>query len=88
MRRLLFEPDRAALAIEFDDAVALRVPDLIPEHGRAVCLGRRALERLGEPGAVEDVVAERQRHGVVADELAPDDERLRQAIGARLHGVA
>ena len=61
MHGLLFEPDRATLGVEFDDAVALRVADLIPEHRRAVFPRRGVLQRLGEPGAVEDVVAERQR---------------------------
>ena len=40
-----------------------------------------------EPGAVEDVVAEHERDGVVADEVGADDERLGEAVGARLHGV-
>ena len=37
--------------------------------------------------AVEDVVAERQRHAVAADELAADDECLREAAGMRLGRV-
>ena len=40
-----------------------------------------------EAGAVEDVVAEHEGDGVVADEVGADDERLRQAVGAGLHGV-
>jgi hypothetical protein len=37
--------------------------------------------------AVEDVVTQHQGTGVLADKLAPDDEGLRQAIGAGLYGV-
>jgi hypothetical protein len=37
---------------------------------------------------VEQVVAERQRHRLAGDELAPDQERLRDAFGPRLGGVA
>ncbi|GFJ83204.1 hypothetical protein Phou_073840 [Phytohabitans houttuyneae] len=38
--------------------------------------------------AVEDVVAEDERHRLVADEVRPDDERLRDALGPRLRRVA
>jgi hypothetical protein len=38
--------------------------------------------------AVENVVAQHQRTGAVANELLANDEGLRQAIGAGLHGVA
>src|SRR5207253_11139244 len=37
--------------------------------------------------AVEDVVPERQRDAIPADEAPADDERLRQTFGARLHLV-
>src|SRR6185312_6154831 len=87
MRWLLLEADRPPLLVEFDDAIALRIADLVPEHRRAALTAGRALQSLGETGAVENVVAERERHVVLPDELAPDDERLRQAVGRRLHGV-
>ena len=38
-------------------------------------------------GAVEDVVAERERDAIVRDELAADHKRLREAVGAGLRGV-
>jgi hypothetical protein len=38
-----------------------------------------------EAGAVEDVVAEHEPSGVVADVVGADDERLRQPVGTRLH---
>ena len=40
-----------------------------------------------EAGAVEDVVAEHQGDGLVADEVGADDEGLRQSLGPRLDGV-
>jgi hypothetical protein len=39
-------------------------------------------------GAVEDVVAERKRAPVWTDEVASDDERLRQPFGRRLDGIS
>ena len=86
-RRLLLEAHGAAVGVELDDAVALGVADLIAEHGRAGLARRGAAQVVGEVRAVEDVVAERERHAIRADELAADDERLRQAVGARLRGV-
>ena len=38
--------------------------------------------------AVEQVVAERQRHRRAADEVAADEERLGDALGLGLHGIA
>ena len=43
---------------------------------------------LAEAGAVEDVVAEDEGDGLVADEVGADEERLGQALGLRLDGVA
>ena len=40
-----------------------------------------------EVGAVEDVVAEHEGHAVVADEVGPDEEGLREAFRLRLNGV-
>ena len=37
--------------------------------------------------AIEQVVAQHQRAGVVADEVFANDECLRQAVGAGLHSV-
>jgi hypothetical protein len=37
--------------------------------------------------AVEDVVAEDERARPLAHEVAPDEERLREALGLRLHRV-
>ncbi len=48
---------------------------------------RRAPQLGGEALAVEDVVAERERHALLADEVAADQERLRDALGSRLRLV-
>ena len=40
-----------------------------------------------QTGAIEDVVAEHERACVTVDELLTEQERLRKAIGARLHLV-
>jgi len=40
-----------------------------------------------QAGAVEDVVAQDQRHGVLADEVGADDEGLRETVRAGLGGI-
>ena len=84
---LLLEADGAPRGVELHDAVALWVADQVPEHRRARFPFGRAPQDLGQAVAEEDVVAERQRHVVAAHEVPPEDERLRQPIGAGLHRV-
>src|SRR5262249_33411053 len=79
--------DGPMLGVELDHAVALGIAHLIREHGRAALPLRRAPKHLDQAGAVENVVAERKRDALPPDELAPDDERLRESFGLRLHGV-
>jgi hypothetical protein len=45
------------------------------------------LQQLGEIRAVEDVVAENQRRRRAAQKLFGDDQRLRNAVGLRLHRI-
>ena len=59
---------------------------MVGEHRRSLRAGRRALHALGEAVAVEDVVAERERHRVARDERPTDQERLREPFGPGLHG--
>ncbi len=61
MGGFLLETDRAPSGVELDDAVALRIADLIPKNGCAAILRRGALQRFGKSRAVEDIVAKRQR---------------------------
>ena len=79
--RLLLDREHVALRVELDDAVALRVAHPVAEDRRALVSRRGALEAVAEAVAVEEVVAERQRDAVAADEIAPDQERLRDAFG-------
>ena len=58
---LLFEAHRRALRVELDHAVALGVAHAIGEHGGAVGVAGGAAQIVGQPGAVEEVVAQRQR---------------------------
>lgn len=37
---------------------------------------------------MEDVVAQNQTHGVIADEIRADQERLRKTVRGRLLGIA
>lgn len=45
------------------------------------------MQRRGETGSVEDIVAQHQAHAVVAYEVAANYESLRQAVGRRLFGI-
>ena len=82
--RLTARPSR----VELDDAVALGIADLVAEHRRARLARGGAAQVVGEVRAVEDVVAKRERDAIVADELAADEERLREPVGAGLRRVA
>ena len=74
------------LLVELHDAVRRGVGDPVAEDGRAVDVAEPAQPR-AEPAAVEDVVAEHQADRLVADVVGADDERLREPVGAGLHGV-
>ena len=83
-RRLFLEADGPAARVELHHAIPFRIADLIPEH-RGADLPRHGItEIIGEMSPVENVVAQRQRHPIVADELAADQKRLRQAVRAWL----
>jgi hypothetical protein len=84
--RLLLDREHLAVGTELHDAVRRGVGHPVGEHPAA---GDRAVGREGppEPGAVEDVVAEHEGDGLVADEVRADDEGLGQPLGARLDGV-
>ena len=86
--RLFLDGFHPTGGVEAHDAVALRIGHVVGEHGGALGVPVRLLQQRSQPGAVEDVVAQDQRRGVLAHELAPDDERLRQTLGLGLLGVA
>ena len=85
--RLLLQRDRLACVVELHDAVGPRVRDPVAEHRRPLDDGE-PLETSPETGAIEDVVAEDQRAGLVTDEVSTDDERLGQPLGGGLLGIA
>jgi hypothetical protein len=77
-----------ALRVELDHAVALGVVHVVGEHAGARSAAVGVGQQLVEVVAVEDVVAQHQGAGCAADETLAEDEGLRQAVGAGLHGVA
>src|ERR1700730_5513047 len=85
--RLLLETYRPAAGVELDDTVALRIPNLVPEHRCTMLAGRGAAQIIGEMRAIKNVVAKRERHPVAAYKLTADDECLREALGQGLFGV-
>ena len=72
--------------VELHHAVALGVVDVVGVHHAALRVAV-ALQQVFQAGAVEDVVAEHERHFIVADKVGPDHERLRQPVGHFLHRV-
>src|SRR5262245_5471517 len=84
---LLLYAERAEVAVELDDAVALRVVDLVGEDIGTFLEAGGAGEEVLEVVAVEEVVAEDQAAGAAGEEFVPDEERLGDAVGPRLDGV-
>jgi len=87
---LLFDAQAVALRVEFGYAIALRVVHVIAEYGGLVFVlgGMNALrQQLGEPGTIEDIVAENETGTVIADKFLADDECLCQTVGTGLLGV-
>src|ERR1035441_10655170 len=75
--RLFLNGNGLARRIKLHHAVAFRVVDVITVDRRAVLeLRERAIKRIA---AVKNVVAENQRHVVLANETLRDEKRLRDA---------
>ena len=81
-----FDRKGFALRVKLDHAVALGVAHGVGKHDAALRVGR-GLEDAGHLGSVKDVVAQNQRHRVVANEVAAEHEGLRQTVGLVLHRV-
>ena len=86
VRRFLFDAEAIAGGVELGYAVAFGVGDPIAEDGGlpALSVGDGGLQQAGEAVAVEDVVAQHQAGGIVADELLADEEGLRESVRRRL----
>lgn len=82
-----FQRQYRAPRIELSHAVAFGVVHVVGEHAGAVGAGHGVSQQVVKVVAVEDVVAQYQRRGVVADEFLADQEGLRQTIRAWLDGV-
>ncbi len=78
---------RAVRLVQIHDAVPLGILDVIGEDGRPGPAFARPAQQAGQAGAEEDIVAEHERDIVVADEIAADDEGLREAFRPGLHSV-
>ena len=86
--RLLFDAQGPAPRVEFDHAITLRVRNVVGEHGGAAVRAGGGLEQGAQPAAVEYVVPEDKGAGIGPDEVAANDEGLRQSLRSRLRGVA
>ncbi len=84
---LLLDADRPAVLAELDHAVALGIAHAVGEDSRALLACRGRLEVVRETVAIENIVAEGERHAVAADELATDEKGLGEASRMRLDGV-
>jgi len=82
---LLLQRECHPVFVELDDAIGLGVADVVGEHGSAVEVAE-ALQLPTEPGPVEEVVAQNQGRGLVADEVGADHEGLRQSVRSGLLG--
>ena len=85
--RFLFETHRSPGRVDFENPELPGILDGIREHGRAAVVADGPLGQAGQFAAEEDVVAENQRDGIAADEVAADDEGVRSAVRFILHGV-
>ncbi|OIQ72078.1 hypothetical protein GALL_462990 [mine drainage metagenome] len=84
---LFFQAGGAALRIEGHHAVTLGVLHVVGKNGGALIAQHGLLKLSMQIVAVKNVVAQHQGTGCIADEVLADDECLRQAIRAGLHGV-
>src|SRR5450830_1659655 len=87
LRRLLFERQGPSGGVELNGAVGAGIGDAVGEYGSAADV-MEAFEPCPQTRSVEDVVAEDERHGVLADEVGSQDESLSQAVRLRLDRVA
>ncbi len=86
--RLLLQPHHPSGGVEFRDPVALRIRNVVAEHGGPPLARARGLQLTNQPMSIEDVVPEHQAGGRPVEERLADQERLGQATGVRLLGIA
>src|SRR3989442_14897097 len=88
LHRLLLELPRPAVPVELDDSIPLGIAYPIRKDGRTSRAGCRSPQHLGQAMSVKDVIAEREVRAVLADEVAPNDEGLRDAVRLFLNVIA
>ena len=77
----------ACCAVEADHSVALRIVYMVCEDRRTRPARNGFPTKLGEAGAVKDIVAQDEGRRTIANETSPDDESLGQTVGLRLLGI-
>ena len=70
--------------VEFDDAEALRIIDVVAKDSGTFRAGGGFFQILRETGAVEDVIPQYHGAGLAIDEFFSQNEGLRKAIGRGL----
>ena len=89
VRRLFLHGQHTLVLVKLHDAEALGVFDVVAEDRGIARLG--ILDRLAQVAAkavaVENIVAEDHGARVIADEICPDQKRLREPVRVRLHRV-
>ena len=90
MRRLLLDGYRLAILIKFHDTETLRIVHIVAKHRCSLSVFRMiygCFQTLFQPVSGENIVTEHHRHGIIADEIRPDKERLRESVRRRLHCI-
>src|SRR5580698_7400840 len=76
LNRLLLDRQRTKVSVELDNPITLRIMHVIRKHRSTLLLRIRTLELLRQIVPVENIVAKNQRRRIIANEVAPNDERL------------
>ncbi len=84
---LFLDAQHASLLVQLGHAIGLGILHVVAKHGCPHFAAGHVLEQAAQARAVEDVVAQHQGTGLAGDEAAADEKRLRQPVGAGLHGV-
>src|SRR5207248_667882 len=85
--RLFLDRDRPPRLIEFHNAVAARIAHPIAEDRCPLGLLHRASQKKRQIMTIKNIIAEYQGRMVPGNEIAADDESLRQAVWRSLDGV-
>ena len=87
MLRFLLDGKSLAVLVKFYYTVLSRISHIVTEDGRAIFSGYHSLKHIRKALSVENVVAQDQRHVIVADEFFTDDESVCQSSGTLLNCI-